>query len=228
MQDEGPVAACEFCQEFQDTPFPLQAALAAHGIDDRTVARGTNARAFAGLGPLSMGYVLISPVAHVTCLADVDTETILEIEHHRRRVSEALRARYGSATCFEHGSRREGGGGACYDHAHLHVVGGQPDLRSVARNYGREIPFDDLTRILGICAGSSDYLLIGTEEGRFYAYEVRGEVPSQLFRQRWAQEVGGIESYDWAVIPNYGLLLDTVEFFRRHLDQERAEACDAR
>jgi diadenosine tetraphosphate (Ap4A) HIT family hydrolase len=218
--------ACEFCQEFQGTQFPLRDELAAYGIEDRTVVRGRRARAFAGLGPISLGYALVSPVAHVTCLADVDAETLLEIEHQRRQISQALRATYGSATCFEHGSRLEGRSGACYDHAHLHVIGGQPDLRSAAREVGREFPFDRLTQLPSICAGASDYLLLGTDDGQFYAYEVCAELPSQFFRQRWAREVPGATSYDWGVTPNYKLLSDTVEFFQKHLSQERAEASD--
>lgn len=205
---------CEFCQEFRGAPYPIRDSLAKNGIADRRIAQGQRSIAFVGLGPLSVGYALICPIDHKRCLADLDVETLREIDAICSQVIFALIELEGAASCFEHGSRFGGRGGACYDHAHLHAIGGGADLRAAARELGREIEIDGLAALPKACEGLEEYLLIHTGDRKTFLYEVSAIVPSQFFRQRWAWALGA-DSYDWGVSPNYSLMRDSLDFYRR-------------
>ena len=207
---------CEFCAEFRGKETPFLLSLRMNGISNRILLDRDNVVSFVGLGPIALGYCLICPLHHYQCLADVPKEVLVEMDRQRRILSDAIRSYHGSVSCFEHGSRsKEFKCGACYDHAHLHLIGGAPALRTAAATRYPECRVDGIVELPNYCNELTEYLFLMSDDESSFVYRASENVPSQFFRRCWAESLGLSNcEYDWALNPNFELMRQSVEFFR--------------
>jgi diadenosine tetraphosphate (Ap4A) HIT family hydrolase len=149
--------------------------------------------------------------------------SVAELDGHRRShllaiaddVSARMSARAGAAVMFEHGARCSGTASGCgVDQAHLHVVGGAPDLLN--RIIGRvgEVAWSAVDRADPWLAAppDADYLMVRDHERAVRAL-VR-DPTSQRLRRALADALGRGHEWDYRSHPNASNARRTKEIFR--------------
>lgn len=151
-------------------------------------------------GALVPGWILVVPVDHVLSLAELPDERRGPFALATQEADLHLRERLGAVVQFEHGPAAEGRSAGCgVDHAHLHLVPLDVDLRAVAASTGL-LPDDASWRpaVWPWAARSrphSDYLFVRDTDGSGWILEA-STVPSQLFRRALAR-LQGHDRWDW-------------------------------
>src|SRR6266542_131449 len=121
---------CELCGEFVSGVCPYEL-----GVDSRILFRNDNFIIIAALGSFIDGYVLICPREHKPSFAYLDRKRLKEASIIIRATEQILTTYYVPPTAFEHGATQSGlRAGGCIDHAHLHVVPGNPGLDALLRS----------------------------------------------------------------------------------------------
>lgn len=171
-------------------------------VDEREAAlvESEFALAIPSLGSLVEGWVLVVPRTHVLSLAEVARGDQHRFSHFVDRVRALMGATYGRWVEFEHGPGGLGRLAGCgVDHAHLHLVPVDVDLREAAR--GLDPTVDSLRWTSaewpwsGPAASGTDYLYVRDVDGSSWLAHGR-QIPSQLFRRVIARHVGSA-SWDW-------------------------------
>ncbi|MDN4639928.1 hypothetical protein QCD70_06715 [Agreia sp. PsM10] len=143
------------------------------------------------------GWLLAFPAVHVLSLADLsfdDWDGFSELLENARSL---LRGAYGSTVMFEHGSAGVGRLAACgVDHAHMHLVPLDIDLRAAISNLAGELGEFEWTRIEGRVEpiAEEDYIFISDRTGSWVTRS--SHLPSQVVRRAIALELG-ISEWDW-------------------------------
>jgi diadenosine tetraphosphate (Ap4A) HIT family hydrolase len=204
---------CDFCQEFQGYETWLdQALLRRAGLTDRILLRKNGVVSLVGVGPITSGYVLILPEAHYYSIGAVSEDILAEITSQKQQIVDLLQREFGSAICFEHGAiSSTERGGACVDHAHLHVIPGCENFRKyVDADFDGKI-INNLSELKRFVVAQYPYLYLEDTDGSKHVYALPIQVPSQYFRQVWAKAVGQPDAWDWALFPNYELMRQTFD-----------------
>lgn len=169
------------------------------------------------LGALTDHYVLVVPKRHVLSVGWMTAEERLELRHTVDQVSRRLGNLSGSEVAvFEHGSLSfRDKGGACHDHAHIHVVATD---RSVADflDYVKAIvtlePCDNWIESAAEMVNDAaiSYLAIGDAASSFVGPATGA--PSGFFRKSLMSWLGGDPAeHDWLVFPQIERLKSIIE-----------------
>jgi diadenosine tetraphosphate (Ap4A) HIT family hydrolase len=169
------------------------------------------------------GYVLICSKVHRSGLGDVPPSQHEELEKLLRLTRSVLSSVYGiEPVVFEHGPRSPCQvGGACIDHAHLHVVPAPVDLMGTLLpllqkrlGLGRFLRIErteGFHRIREVFEGrKTSYLLCEEADRQRFVVEVDFPIPSQYLRQIIASELGSAE-WDWQRYPHDDSFARTIE-----------------
>jgi hypothetical protein len=169
-----------------------------------------------GLGGLSVGYVLLSPLEHHTSLvAAVPQQRAYghDFVGFVQSVLSYLEAKFGRLTFWEHGGTTDPSvrRSACVEHAHLHIVPGALEL---------PLPPDHsehsgIGMALSALAGRNDrndtYLLMGYTSGPcFTGRDVR---VSQYYRREWARLLGKGDNWDYLISEDHAITRETIKMF---------------
>jgi diadenosine tetraphosphate (Ap4A) HIT family hydrolase len=172
--------------------------------EDEIFARCETAYAKPALGQFIEGYSLIVPFAHERSLSCLASEELELIEKFKTEVCDLLGRVYGvPVKVFEHGCGQRGPGraGSCIDHAHLHLVPAEVELRRVL---GEQFPSRRLDGLAGLRAFEGlpfGYVYL-EEEGERMVFELDRQVPSQLVRRLIAGLKSLGTSWDWRYYPH--------------------------
>jgi len=186
---------CLFCS-IQDIASPSNP-------EDEIIDETEHFYAKAALGHFVFGYTLIISKEHFASFAYVPEQLFPELEAFRNRVLDKLHniCQHPIAT-MEHGAiSRCRRGGACIDHAHLHLIPLATDLYPILSksfSFGELDSISDLRRFKDI---QTPYLYYQREGFRGHGVELPQDVPSQLLRRIACQELGEPELWDWRVKP---------------------------
>ncbi|GLY53064.1 hypothetical protein [Lentzea sp. NBRC 102530] len=162
-----------------------------------------------GAGALVSGYVLIAPSTHSPSLCAVPPRS--GFTGFLAAALDFLQDAMGPLTYWEHGGTSAGfpaPTSSCVDHAHLHVVPGEPPLTLPSPSLEEA---DDLITLLGAAHAewsSLPYLLVGGT-GRRCSLGRDVGVP-QYFRRQLAQWTGEPHSWDYAAVPDEVRMRETV------------------
>lgn len=168
-------------------------------------------------GALVPGWSLVCPREHALNLAQEYVRP--GFWKFAARAADAVRARYGAVSVFEHGATHIASTMGCgTDHAHMHLV---PLAFSVTR---ASLAFNPDLRWLK-CSSRQIAELVGVNEYLFVADEFRGEetegmlcVPaqpqSQFFRRVIASSLGVGEEFDYKRYPRATTAMATVADLR--------------
>ncbi|GAA3129609.1 hypothetical protein [Streptosporangium carneum] len=166
-----------------------------------------------GLGGLTVGYVLLSPISHdpslrASAMRPDDGRHFVEFVEE---VLEFLGERLGGdLTYWEHGGAdiSEERQSACVEHAHLHIAAGHLPLSTPPGH----VAHSGLGQALTWMAGSEDsnpYLLMGHTSGS--CFTGRDAEPSQYYRREWAKIVGRDDEWDYLLSGSPDVTRRTIE-----------------
>lgn len=168
------------------------------------------------ISPLVEGHLLIVPRKHYlnfgSAMVDYPDEAIGALERARDWVRET----YGTVALFEHGTTPDRAGGACIDHAHVHVLPVAAEaLVDVMRGDDLELEtLGDIASWMDIADTSRSYFLCSDGESLLVAFPVR-PVRRQYLRSAAAQVLGMSDpDWDWALFIRKDLLRETVRRYK--------------
>jgi diadenosine tetraphosphate (Ap4A) HIT family hydrolase len=167
--------------------------------EDEIIDESENFYAKAALGHFVFGYTLIISKEHFVSYAHLPEHLFPELEAFRDNVLDKLHSicQHPIST-MEHGAiNRCHRGGACIDHAHLHLMPLAEDLQPIL---SKRFSFGELGSIGELrCLKEAQipYLYYQREGLRGHAVQLSQDVPSQLLRRIACQELGQPELWDW-------------------------------
>lgn len=213
---------CDFCREFAQETTWFQAQLTALGLTDRRLIQRGGVVSLVGLGPLSVGYVLILPEIHYRSLGETPEQVLTEVLSQKQEIEDIMKNLWGKTACFEHGSTRVSHGGACIDHAHLHIVAGDYDLPPHIQPDFAESRISDVRALRRFSEQELPYLYVEDTHGQGYVYNIPRQIPSQYLRRIWARVTGHPDDWDWAVFPNWDLVKETFVSIKQQLNRSES------
>lgn len=180
---------------------------------NRPLRESENFVVIPSLGSLVEGWALIVPKKHFICIGAFPNDLFRELEQTKSAVAQTLSQHYGQVCAFEHGPNsvnRQVGCGV--DHAHLHLVPLDFDLRKAAEGFTpSELHWTPAT--LNSCRtvfrGGWDYLYIEQPLGHGYiaAHKALG---SQILRKAVAAHLGVPEEFNWRDFPQFETISRTI------------------
>jgi len=167
--------------------------------EDEIIDESENFYAKAALGHFVFGYTLIVSKEHFVSYAHLPEHLFPELEAFRDNVLDKLHSICKDPiSTMEHGAiNRCHRGGACIDHAHLHLMPLAEDLQPILSkrfSFGELGSMGELRRLK---AAQVPYLYYQREGLRGHAVQLSQDVPSQLLRRIACQELGQPELWDW-------------------------------
>lgn len=170
--------------------------------------------AIPSLGALVEGWLLIVPKEHVLSVATLSDTRVEEMAALKQDVCDMVGREYGSVCVFEHGPAsacRQTGCGV--DHAHVHVVPLDVDLREVAERFlphGVAFQAGTIQDCRSAAARGADYLYLEQPTGAGLV-AVHDHFGSQVFRKAIAEVCGTPEAYNWRDHPQLRNVAATIE-----------------
>jgi ATP adenylyltransferase len=173
---------CRFCDELPE---------------EQTVLDDPAAFAVASIGGFVDGWLLVSPRRHVLALSELTTTEWSEYDRTLTSARELVEATYGTSVLFEHGSSGLGRTAGCgVDHAHMHIVALDLDLRSAVAAIRDAVgQYDWITstdRPKGM--PGHDYIYLKDHTGAWISHA--RHLPSQVVRRAIASTLGVVD-WDW-------------------------------
>ncbi|MCE5197371.1 MAG: methyltransferase domain-containing protein [Armatimonadota bacterium] len=135
------------------------------------------------IAPLVEGHLLLTSINHHVCFGDMPVGSVPAINNAKNYVRSLFNKAYNATTIFmEHGPAQCGMAGACVDHAHLHCLPCDLQIRKTLEKHlgsGKCCSIGDLAAIHD--AGQS-YVYIEESDGKEWVYPT-DVIPSQFLRQ---------------------------------------------
>lgn len=208
---------CNICLEFSGAQAPLHVEMIPGSDTDRRLLESLNFVVVPSIGALRAGHVLVLPKLHAFGTLRLTPEMIRECETLVRQCANRLHDLYGEPVIvFEHGStpapasRRS----SCVAHAHIHLLPGPKDFVQHITEV-RSRPRSAWLALNTLAARAplpDDYLLVGLAEPHVQLFLRRSssEIPSQFFRQAYAEFANLSTSWDWRFEPAPALFRRTI------------------
>jgi diadenosine tetraphosphate (Ap4A) HIT family hydrolase len=167
--------------------------------EDEIFDESENFYAKAALGHFVFGYTLIISKEHFPSFAFVPEDLFPELEVFRNSVLDKLHNICQlPTTIMEHGAlNRCQRGGACIDHAHLHLMPLAADLYPVLSKRFSFGELGSISEVRRFKDAQVPYLYYQREGLRSYGVGLSQDVPSQMLRQIACQALGTPELWDW-------------------------------
>jgi diadenosine tetraphosphate (Ap4A) HIT family hydrolase len=203
--------------EHPDCPFCADHLSKSTAIHDEVLFRDRLISVLPDLSPLCPGHMLAAARQHVLSMAELGPVALERIAAVLTRLSVTLAPEFGDYFVFEHGTPpREGTGGACIEHAHVHLLPLEATMfdRMVSALDWEPIPeYKDLA---GFQHAGYAYLGI---KGSHYVY-ANPDIGSQWIRRQVGATLNR-EDWDWALSDSGHDLRRTLDSGRRALGRSR-------
>lgn len=154
-------------------------------------------RALASYGGFVPGWTIIVPPQHLPSTARLGIDARRRFDHFRAEVGSLIERRVGRYVMFEHGAADFSRPAGCgVDHAHLHLVPLDMNLREAISSLGDPDLNLDWQPVVGWPEPrqGNDYIWVSDRTGSWVSYT--REQPSQVARRAIAR-VLGIPQWDW-------------------------------
>ncbi len=186
---------CLFCsiQETSNPPNP----------EDEIIDESENFYAKAALGHFVFGYTLIISKEHLLSFAHLPEYLFPELEAFRDNILDKLHnICRNPISIMEHGAiNRCRRGGACIDHAHLHLMPLALDLFPILSKRFSFGELESIHELRRFKETQTPYLYYQREGLRGHGVMLAQDVPSQLLRRIACQSLDQPELWDWRVKP---------------------------
>ncbi|MFF1477377.1 HIT domain-containing protein [Streptomyces sp. NPDC058301] len=176
----------------------------------RLICATEHFRLLADLSPLTLGHLLLLPVAHYFSFAQLVTDFSAELDTILGKLEPMYRQTFGDFTLLEHGSSPGMEASACISHAHWHILpiaGRRIDALIVADGLDTTAltGMDQLAEFSGV-----PYFMCWHEAG-LRVYRPRRPLRSQYLRSKVGALVGIADPlWDYALVVRKELFRETV------------------
>lgn len=163
---------------------------------ETVITESEHATAFPSLGALVEGWVLVSPRDHVVALSELTDDRWHDTSNLAEDLNRRVRAVYGPTVMFEHGAAGTNRTAGCgVDHAHLHIVPWNGNLREEVAAVSTLPSFSWRPAAKRPQSRpGEDYIWLADRTGMWIAHAA--EVPSQVVRQAVANALN-LTWWDW-------------------------------
>lgn len=212
---------CTFCWAIREESRNLYRTVVSERVQGTYLLHTTrNFVVIPEIGSFEPGYLIVAPKAHVLSFGHMPAGQETELDAVVRLVQSWVQ-KYFRPRCvmFEHGPISESNrGGACTDHAHLHVapVPSHIDLRPVlgAGRVAREVrSWSEAARLQ--VSGNMPYLYLRHVDGTMWMCDAP-VARSQEFRRELVRQLGLEEIWDWSAFPGSAHVLATIRQSELH------------
>lgn len=164
-------------------------------IGQRVVYRGKYIYVAVDISPLCIGHVLIITNEHYFNFYETDKKVKEETSFVKEKLKELEKGFYHKDVLFfEHGSIKSGEAGSSVDHAHLHVVPCNADIKAeLDKELGEAVNCDILKEDF---SNTSSYIYL--EDSNYKVIYSVDKLPSQYLRKIVGEKIGN-SKYDWHV-----------------------------
>lgn len=167
-------------------------------LNSRIVASTKNFVIMPMVGPLVPGYLLVVPKEHYLSIAQLPNNQIEELKIIKNELKKVFKNYYGDVVFYEHGAIScTKKGGSCSDHAHLHVVGVNVDVKNEFKKYGYKLrEIKEYSDIIQQKKRNMPYLYYENQEERMFIADAP-VVESQFIRKLIAKNIQAIDRMLW-------------------------------
>jgi diadenosine tetraphosphate (Ap4A) HIT family hydrolase len=194
---------CRFCPEIDNNYLYSEFHnLVGADFGSRIILTSTNFVVFPAIGQIVPGYLLIVPKSHYLSVGYLPEGLFNELETLVREIRQKLEDVYGCKPIFfEHGNLSDSKkAGCCVDHAHIHAVPVEIDLRADIQKLYPERKIEHLTELRGFVEHQIPYIFFQNANGERFAYDAK-LVVSQFLRILLSNKLGFPERWDWRAYP---------------------------
>jgi diadenosine tetraphosphate (Ap4A) HIT family hydrolase/SAM-dependent methyltransferase len=203
---------CEFCDELNGGRKNAFRLLSRDRIKSRFILSTKNFTVFPALGAFVPGYVLIIPKKHVYNLGQIPNEDFGEFEKIVNDISAKISNCFMQDTIlFEHGAISTcERGGACIDHAHLHICPTVYDVRDeIERRAHSKYFLGTFLELKKWQKISKPYLFYQGLDGQKTVYIFYEDIPSQYVRRLLTHKLNIPDEWDYLIYPHFDNILLT-------------------
>ena len=195
---------CSFCSEITDQEennffeIYLKKEFNEAGLQSRIVATTKYFVIMPMVGPLVKGYLLIVPKDHYLSISQLPSCQIQELIAIKSELRNIFNILFGKCVFFEHGALScTAKGGSCSDHAHLHIVAVDVDVKEKFSEYGYDlVEISDYRDITKQKERNIPYLFYENQDSQMYVADAP-VVESQFIRKLIAKEINASERALW-------------------------------
>ena len=190
------------------------------GLNSRIVATTHKFVIMPMVGPLVPGYLLIVPKDHYLSISQLPKEQIEEIKIVKEELKKVFEEHYGKSVFYEHGALScSAKGGSCSDHAHLHIVAVDIDVKDKFGEYGYELrKLDDYSGIINQKQRNIPYLYYENQKGEMFLADAP-IVESQFIRKLIAKDIDALDRALWNENIRIDWMIEIVKKLRPHFEK---------
>ena len=217
---------CSFCSEIngkEENNFfdiYLKEKFEKEGLNSRIVATTHKFVIMPMVGPLVPGYLLIVPKDHYLSISQLPKEQIEELKIVKEELKKVFEKHYGKSVFYEHGALScSAKGGSCSDHAHLHIVAVDIDVKDKFGQYGYELrKLDDYSEIINQKQRNIPYLYYDNQKGEMF-FVFFPIVESQFIRKLIAKDIDALDRALWNENIRIDWMIEIVKKLRPHFEK---------
>lgn len=190
---------CEFCSEFSgesDSPFYSTY----QGILEKRIVHSTeHFVVLPSIGQFVENYMLILPRRHMESLAEMNENETAEFKKIFHKLKVSL-TNFGKVIAFEHGAKKETGGGCGVYHAHLHIMPLNKDIDLFEFYKHKPVHFGSLKEAYLFLSSCNEYLLSINSDNEIAAVDLTdfsGVYPSQYMRKKISEKLNVNYPWNW-------------------------------
>lgn len=204
---------CNLCDEIEKDGMVIIDGVN-HG--QRDIYKSKNFIVKPALGPLVEGHVCIFTEKHYLNMGKIPEEMHPELEEVIQRVECALQKAYNSPSLFfEHGPAPGNRAGCCIDHAHIHAMPIEGELKQWIPLEAEEIA--GLRVLSELARQQHPYLFFQENNGQRFVIKLKEEILSQYVRRVIASHKGFPQA-DWRQDLNLPCVFATYQKMRRAMN----------
>lgn len=220
------IMECSFCSEINNKEennffdIYLKEEFEKNGLDSRIVATTKKFVVMPMVGPLVPGYLLIVPKDHYLSIAQLPREQVEELKIIKEELKKVFKEYYGDCVFYEHGALScSAKGGSCSDHAHLHIVAVDTDVKDKFDRYGYELrKIKDCSEITDQKQRNIPYLYYENQQGEMFVADAP-VVESQFIRKLIAKDIDALDRALWNENIRKDWMIEIVKKLRPHFEQ---------
>lgn len=217
---------CSFCSEINNKSeknffnIYLKEEFEKEGLKSRIVTTTKNFLIMPMVGPLVPGYLLIVPKDHYLSISQLPKEQIEELKIIKSELQKLFNQIYGKCVFYEHGALScSSKGGSCSDHAHLHIVAADTDVKDKFSKYGYELrKIVDYNEIIEQKERNIPYLYYENQENEMFIADAL-IVESQFIRKLIAKDINAIDRALWNENIRKDWMIDIVKKLRPYFNK---------
>lgn len=213
---------CSFCNEisgYEHNNLFLEYFQEYDDIDNRLILATDNFCVMPSIGPLTEGHLLILPKKHYISYAHIPVAIYSELKQVKMVTKILLQDVYCRPVFFEHGPMSKTlRGGCCYDHAHMHAMPLEVDIKDEFQNFGftpRKI--DKLEELIQQKNRNMPYVFFENQYGEKFVCDAP-IIESQFIRKLLAVKAEKRENIFWQQNLNIGLVISSLRVLKSALN----------